>query len=73
MSLSLAGKPTSAAISPGLSVNLLTRARASVENVARTTSSVKLAVAVQFLGQQASIVLPFTVTEHDIGFDIVLS
>jgi hypothetical protein len=38
----------------------------------RTTSTIQLAVAVHFLGQQASIVLPFTVTDHDIGFEIVL-
>ena len=72
MSLLLAGKPVSAAVSPRLPVNRLSSARASVENVSRSSGSVDLPVSVRFLGQQLTTVLSFTVVDDEIAFDIIL-
>jgi hypothetical protein len=72
MSLFIAGKSTPAAFNPKLSVNLLTRSHASQEHVSRATSNaVQLPVAIHFLGQEACMVLPFTVTEDNIRFDVL--
>ena len=72
MSLFLAGKAVSAAVSPRLSVNLLSRSHARAENSTRAASTIHLPVAVHFLGQEVGTVLSFTIIDDVVGLELVL-
>ena len=72
MSLSLASKPVSAAISPTLSINFLTRTHASCHGVADTVGVVNLPLTVTFLGQEVTTSFPFTLINTTLGFNVLL-
>ena len=69
MSLLLVDRPVIAAVCPQLSVNILSRRRASVHDI---NIALSVSVAARFLGQGRSIVLPFIISNENLAFEIVL-
>ena len=74
MSLSLASLPVCAAVSPLLPLNFVTRKRASVHGngIDEATFSMELLVTVTFLNRAATVILPFTIVDQDLGFEVIL-
>ena len=72
MTFMLASTSISAAISPGLSINLLNRKCASVHDVDNSASITELPITVSFLDQVLTTHLSFVVTDRDVGFEVVL-
>jgi len=68
MSLLLLDSP----VNSQLSINLLSRQRASVHAINKAVSVVDLPVTAFFLGQGRSTVLSFVISEEDLGFEIIL-
>ena len=71
MSVSLASSPVSAAVSPYLPLNLVTRKRASFHGVDEDVLHVELLIAVTYLNQAATVVLPFVIVDDDLGFEVI--
>jgi len=72
MAFMLASTSVSAAISPDLSINLLSRRCASVHDIDNSASMADLPVTVSFLDQTLTTFLSFVVTDRDVGFEVVL-
>jgi len=72
MSLLLLDSPVNAAVNSQLSINLLSRQRASVHAINKAVSVVDLPLTACFLGQGRSTVLSFVISEEDLGFEIIL-
>jgi len=71
MSLLLLDSPINATVNSQLSINLLSRQRASVHAINKAISVVDLPVTACFLGQGRSTILSFVILEEDLGFEII--
>jgi len=68
----LLDSPVNAAVNSQLSINLLSRQRASVHAINKAVSIIDLPVTACFLGQGRSTILLFVISEEDLGFEIIL-
>lgn len=72
MSLLLQDDPIVATACPHLPVNILSRTHASIHHVSQAVSIVHLPVTACFLGQAMLTILPFAISDINLGFEIVL-